>query len=166
VSVNCSLGCVPCRDSILQLAMLLNATMCSVPVLEMDWGSTNTGDLTTRHWHRSFRAKPANRLFTRAYSDGVLNVIPCVKRDFFSLKRAARGARHSARSTKCESTGSVAHAANTPCSVHNISVELSGGHDREIDVGVADDIDEVCPGVERGVEHDLNHLTVIIARRF
>src|SRR6266436_1582533 len=46
---------------------------------------------------------------------------------------------------------------------HGRSVELASGDDWEIDFGCSDHVDEVRPGIERDVKHDLDHLCIVVA---
>ena len=41
---------------------------------------------------------------------------------------------------------------------------LAGGDDGKVDVGLGDFVDVIGPGVERDVQHDLDHLRVVVAR--
>ena len=43
------------------------------------------------------------------------------------------------------------------------SARLAGGDDGEVDVGLGDFVDVIRPGVERDVQHDLDHLRVVVA---
>jgi hypothetical protein len=43
------------------------------------------------------------------------------------------------------------------------SGRLAGGDDGEVDFSLGDFVDVVRPGVERDVEHDLDHLCIVIA---
>ena len=43
-----------------------------------------------------------------------------------------------------------------------LSRRLPGGHDREVDVGLGDLVDVVRPGVKRDMQHDLDHLGVVV----
>ena len=49
------------------------------------------------------------------------------------------------------------------CHVHAASRCLAGGDNREVDVGLGDFVDVIRPGVERDVQHDLDHLRIVIA---
>ncbi len=41
-------------------------------------------------------------------------------------------------------------------------MRCTGGDHGEVDVGLGDFVDVVRPGVERDVEHDLDHLRIVI----
>src|SRR5208283_1780379 len=61
--------------------------------------------------------------------------------------------------------GEVTGAAGGVCHSLGTSHQLAGGDDGEVDVGLADYIDVVRPGVERDMEHDLDHLRIVVAGR-
>jgi hypothetical protein len=56
-------------------------------------------------------------------------------------------------------------AAGGVCHSLGSSHQLAGGDGGEVDVGLADYIDVVRPGVERDMEDDFDHLCIVVAGR-
>src|SRR6476660_7097542 len=57
----------------------------------------------------------------------------------------------------------ICTAVGAPHNARGPSGRLAGGDDGKVDVGLGDPVDVVRPGVERDVEHDLDHLRIVIS---